>query len=134
MTKDEIMTLLDKRIMDADEHVKIFTGNDSYFAGIQEGLRQAKELVGMLDKRNKASNDLVMPEELGKNQLDWQTGTPRRDGHYIVTYLLEDGGPFVTSMIRTGYHWYTLDGKRLPDPELVTAWFKMCDIKPYRER
>lgn len=55
MTKDEIMALINKRIKDAETQSKIFVGNDSYFAGIQEGLRQAIEIVGMLDKKNKIS-------------------------------------------------------------------------------
>ena len=55
MTKDEIMALINKRIEDAKHEAKIFVGNDSYFAGIQEGLRQAIEIVGMLDKKNKIS-------------------------------------------------------------------------------
>ena len=41
MTKDEIMALINKRIEDAEHEAKIFVGNDSYFAGIQEGLRRA---------------------------------------------------------------------------------------------
>jgi len=64
--------------------------------------------------------------------IKWQTGTPKHDGYYIVTTLLSDGCPFVTSMFRAGYHWYTPDGKRVPDPGLVVAWFRMSDIQPYR--
>ena len=55
MTKDEIMALINKRIEDAETQSKIFVGNGSYFDGIQEGLRQAREIVGMLDKNNKIS-------------------------------------------------------------------------------
>ena len=55
MTKDEIMALINKRIEDAETQSKIFVGNDSYFTGIQEGLRQAREIVGMLNKNNKLS-------------------------------------------------------------------------------
>jgi hypothetical protein len=55
MTKDEIMALINKRIEDAKYEAMIFVGNDSYFAGIQEGLRRAREIVGMLDKNNKLS-------------------------------------------------------------------------------
>lgn len=55
MTKDEIMALINKRIKDAENEAKIFVGNDSYFSGIQEGLRRAREIVGMLDKNNKLS-------------------------------------------------------------------------------
>lgn len=58
MTKDEIMALINKRIDDAETQSKIFVGNDSYFAGIQEGLRQAREIVGMLDKKNKISKGI----------------------------------------------------------------------------
>lgn len=64
--------------------------------------------------------------------IKWHTGTPNCDGCYIVTTLLPDGNPFVSSMCRAGYHWYTSDGKRVQDPSLVAAWFKMSDIPPYR--
>lgn len=63
--------------------------------------------------------------------IKWQTGTPKHDGYYIVTTLLSDGSPFVTSMFRAGYHWYTPDGKRVLDQGLVVAWFRLRDIKPY---
>ena len=55
MTKDEIIALINKRIDDAETQSKIFVGNDSYFSGIQEGLRQAREIVVMLNKKNKIS-------------------------------------------------------------------------------
>lgn len=66
-----------------------------------------------------------------ESTIKWQTGTPKYDGYYIVTILLSDGRPFVTSMFRAGYHWYTPDGKRVSDQGLVTAWFRLRDIKPY---
>ena len=66
--------------------------------------------------------------------IKWQTGTPKHDGYYIVTTLLSDGRPFVASMFRAGYHWYTPDGKRVSDPGLVVAWFRMSDIQPYIEK
>ena len=70
MTKDEIMALINKRIEDAETQSKIFVGNDSYFAGIQEGLRQAREIVGMLDKNNKISKGLCMNQTMiGKSLL-----------------------------------------------------------------
>lgn len=69
-----------------------------------------------------------------ESKIEWQKGEPNHDGYYIVTYILSDGRPFVTSMFRAGYHWYTPDGKRLPEPELVIAWFRMSDIQPYREK
>lgn len=56
MTKDEIMVLIERKIKNAKIEAKIFVGNDSYYAGIQEGLRQAREIVGMIDKNNKISN------------------------------------------------------------------------------
>lgn len=55
MTKDEIIVLINRKIKDAKHQEKLFVGNDSYFAGIQEGLRRARQIVGMLDKNNKIS-------------------------------------------------------------------------------
>lgn len=69
-----------------------------------------------------------------ETRIKWQTGTPKHDGYYIVTTLLSDGRPFVTSMFRAGYHWYTPEGKRVPDPGLVVAWFRTSDIQPYIEK
>lgn len=60
MTKDEIMTLLDRKIKNAIETAEMDSckNNDAwshYYYGVAEGLRQTKEIVGMLDKKNKIS-------------------------------------------------------------------------------
>lgn len=60
MTKNEIMTLLDRKIKDAIETAETDSckNNDAwnhYYHGVAEGLRQAKEIVGMLGKSNKIS-------------------------------------------------------------------------------
>lgn len=60
MTKNEIMTLLDRKIKDAIETAEIDSckNNDAwnhYYCGVAEGLRKAKEIVGMLGKSNKIS-------------------------------------------------------------------------------
>ena len=60
MTKNEIMTLLDRKIKDAIETAEIGSckNNDAwnhYYYGVAEGLRKAKEIVGMLGKSNKIS-------------------------------------------------------------------------------
>lgn len=60
MTKAEIMKLLDRKIKDAIKIAEMDSckHNDAwnhYYYGVAEGLRQAKEIVGMLDKNNKIS-------------------------------------------------------------------------------
>lgn len=60
MTKNEIMTLLDRKIKDAIETAEIDSckHNDAWinhYYGVAEGLRQAKAIVGMLWKNNKIS-------------------------------------------------------------------------------
>ena len=60
MTKGEIMILLDRKIKDAisTAELDICKHNDAwshYYYGVVEGLRKAKEIVGMLDKKNKIS-------------------------------------------------------------------------------
>lgn len=60
MTKNEIITLLDRKIKDAIETAEIDSckNNDAwihYYYGVAEGLRKAKEIVGMLGKSNKIS-------------------------------------------------------------------------------
>lgn len=52
MTKDGVMNLLNKRIEIAEENRKRYTNCDEYYYGVIEGLRQAKEIVGMLDNEN----------------------------------------------------------------------------------
>lgn len=63
MTKNEIMALLDRKIKDAIETAEIDSRkhNDAwnhYYYGVAEGFRQAKGIVGMLDKNNKISRGL----------------------------------------------------------------------------
>ena len=58
MTREEIMVLLDRKIKGAIETAEIDSckHNDAwnhYYYGVAEGLRQAKSIVGMLDKSNK---------------------------------------------------------------------------------
>lgn len=69
-----------------------------------------------------------------ESTIEWQTGTPKCDGYYIVTVLLPSGRSFVSSTYRAGDFWYTLDGKKVPDWQVVVAWFRMSDIQPYREK
>lgn len=63
MTKDEIMVLLDRKIKDAIETAEMDSckHNDAWihhYYGVTEGLRQAKGIVGMLDKDNKISKGI----------------------------------------------------------------------------
>lgn len=63
MTKNEIMTLLDRKIKDAIETAEIDNckHNDAWnhhYYGVAEGFRQAKGIVGMLDKPNKISKGI----------------------------------------------------------------------------
>lgn len=60
MTKNEIMTLLDRKIKDAIDTAEMDSckHNDAWinhYYGVAEGFRQAKSIVGMLDKTNKIS-------------------------------------------------------------------------------
>ena len=50
------MVLLNKKIEHAEEDRKRYTICDEYYDGVIEGLRRAKELVGMLDKENNRIN------------------------------------------------------------------------------
>lgn len=61
MTKDEIMVLLNRKIEDAIETSAQDHGQhnaerwSSYYNGVAQGLRDAKSIIGMLDKKNKIS-------------------------------------------------------------------------------
>ena len=52
MTKEQVMILLNKKIENAEENRKRYTDYGGYYYGVIEGLKQAKEIVGMLDKEN----------------------------------------------------------------------------------
>lgn len=61
MTKEEIIKLLDRKIKEAEQTSNENHGNNSWafsshYSGVAEGLRYAKGLIGMLNKRNKISN------------------------------------------------------------------------------
>ena len=60
MMKEDVILLLNRKIKDAIETAELDAckNNDTwthYYYGVAEGLRQAKEIVGMLDKNNKIS-------------------------------------------------------------------------------
>lgn len=56
MTKEQVMNLLNKKIENAEENRKRYNNCDEYYYGVIEGLKQAKEVVGMLDKENNRTN------------------------------------------------------------------------------
>jgi hypothetical protein len=63
MPKDQIMALIERKIKDAIETAEMDSckHNDAwnhYYYGVAEGLRQAKSIVGMIDKRNKVSRGI----------------------------------------------------------------------------
>ena len=65
--------------------------------------------------------------------VHWETGEPKHDGAYLVTYrntetLLNE----CTCLFRMGYIWVNGDMKEI-DSDLIVAWCKLDDIKPYRE-
>lgn len=60
MTKEEIITLLDRKIKEAEEtsngnHEHNTWAFSSHYHGVADGLRYAKGIIGMLDKSNKIS-------------------------------------------------------------------------------
>ena len=60
MMKEDVILLLNRKIKDAIETAELDAckNNDAwthYYYGVAEGLRQAKEIVGTLDKKNKIS-------------------------------------------------------------------------------
>ena len=62
MTKEEIIKLLDRKIKEAEENSEEDHGHNtlafsSHYSGVAEGLRYAKCIIGMLNKRNKISSN-----------------------------------------------------------------------------
>lgn len=61
MTKEEIIKLLDRKIKEAEETSNGNYGHNtwafsSHYSGVADGLRYAKGIIGMLNKRNRISN------------------------------------------------------------------------------
>lgn len=56
--------------------------------------------------------------------IKWQTGYPNETNSYIVT--LKDGAIEVDM-------WLNIDKRWLEFNDLVIAWCKLSEIKPYRE-
>lgn len=54
MTKEQIMSLIRRRIDKCQESINT-TDDYAYYVGMQRGLLQAQELIGMLDKPNKST-------------------------------------------------------------------------------
>lgn len=57
MTQKEIITLLNRKIKEAIETSEQDHGHNteawsSYYSGVAEGLKEAKSIIGMLDKPN----------------------------------------------------------------------------------
>jgi hypothetical protein len=57
MTRDEIKSLLNKKIKEAKEMAEQNHGHNteawsSYYSGVARGLEDAKSILGMLDKAN----------------------------------------------------------------------------------
>ena len=65
--------------------------------------------------------------------VHWETGEPKHDGAYIVTYRnTETLLNVCTCLYRMGYIWVNEDMKEI-DSDLIVAWCRLKDIKPYRE-
>ena len=61
MTKEEIMTLLDRKIKEAKETSEENHGHNTdafsnYYSGVAQGLEDAKSIIGMLDKEKNRIN------------------------------------------------------------------------------
>ena len=62
MTREEIKTLLKRKQIEAIRQSEVSHGCNteswsSYYSGIAQGLRIAEEIIGMLDKPNRISNN-----------------------------------------------------------------------------
>ena len=52
MIKEDVLKLIDRKIIDIEEEKNLFKGNESYYIGKLHGLLEAKALIGMLGKDN----------------------------------------------------------------------------------
>lgn len=67
MTKEQIIQLLNTKIKLAKDEVIIFNHSQEYFAGVINGMKQAKELIAMIDNEN--NHDTKKNEETSENFL-----------------------------------------------------------------
>lgn len=61
MTQEEIMTLLDRKIKEAKETSEENHGHNTdafsnYYSGVAQGLKDAKSIIGMLNKEKNRIN------------------------------------------------------------------------------
>lgn len=52
MTKEEIVSLINKQIIYADNCTYLYPNESSFYYGMLDGLEKAKEIIDMLDKPN----------------------------------------------------------------------------------
>ena len=65
--------------------------------------------------------------------VHWETGEPKHDGAYLVTYRnTETLLNVCTCLYRMGYIWVNGDMKEI-DSDLIVAWCRLKDIKPCKE-
>lgn len=65
--------------------------------------------------------------------IHWDTGEPKHDGAYLVTYRnYESRLDVCTCLYRMGYIWVNGDMKEI-DKDLIVAWCRLKDIKPCKE-
>ena len=67
-----------------------------------------------------------------KSIINWQTGEPRQDGLYIVTcFDFVQKVNICRVLEKVGYRW--MNGSMEIRECNITAWYKLSDIKPYKE-
>lgn len=66
--------------------------------------------------------------------IKWQTGEPKENGFYIVSYQFPNSSRAnVTALVYTGGTWINGDWQEI-DKRRIIAWCKLSDIKPYKRR
>lgn len=64
-------------------------------------------------------------------KINWQTGTPTKNGTYLVTYDCYKQPPTISVLYWYKDHW--LNRLVDDDKELnVIAWYNINDIEPYK--
>lgn len=80
-------------------------------------------MIGELLERNKNE------ENKKYSIIHWQTGEPKEEGDYLTTRKTEDGKTYVCYNFWVDKKWAAVPC----DHSITIAWYKIEDIKPYKE-
>ena len=111
--------------MTREEQIKQYCANQGFPYGACNSISSIKAIIAT-EAINWADN------HPNGSMVKWNTGIPKSDGFYLVTYQSSyNFTPVVTALFRNGHLWLNRDNITILDNNVI-AWCKLNEIKPYR--